>query len=79
MRLGQDKVAAADFLRWRGIGRAWEWIGEGGWICGACVGHDWICGAGWIGERRELMDFWCSEVDLTQAEAADFGGVGFSA
>ena len=40
IRLGHDKVAEADFWWWRGIGRAWEWIGEGRWICGACVGSD---------------------------------------
>ena len=75
MQLGHDKVAAADFWRSRGIGSAWEWIGEGlaviGYVArdGSARGKDeWIFGVrSWIRRRRRRL--FSREVDLALAEA----------
>ena len=76
MQLGHDKVAAADFWRSRGIGSAWEWIGEGlaviGYVArdGSARGEDeWIFGVrSWIRRRRRRP--FSKEVDLALTEAA---------
>jgi hypothetical protein len=77
MRLGHDKVAASDFWRWRGNGRAWEWTGEGRrrvrW---------WGLDLGRGMDRREArMNAFCIfgvprwiRPDSAQAEAAVLGG-----
>ena len=50
------EAAVADFWRCCGIGRAWELVGEGGWICGACDGGEGVdLRRGWIGERRGAL------------------------